>query len=164
MALADAEWWNENLHRHISLYLTRIKSAEQLTRDDTAQPGLDAPGSHTAIGNGHSLPGPGRGKRLREPAAPLQPGAGATRNGRPYCQNYNAGRCNSGEGCPLGAHVCSICGVGGHTAADSQRGGGCAAVRDNNKWSKEQRRKGGGGKDGKKGGGKGGKKGGKKQR
>ena len=164
MALADAEWWNENMHRHISLYLTRIKSAEQLTRDDTAQPSLDAPGAHTAIGNGHSLPGPGRGKRPRDSAVPLSADAGKTRGGRPYCQNTNAGRCNQGDSCPLGAHICSICRIGGHTAVDSQRGGGCDAVKSANRSAKEQRGKAGGGKGGDRGGGKGGKNGDKKKK
>ena len=38
MAVANEEWWNENLQRLAMLYLTRIKSAPTAVEDGTAQP------------------------------------------------------------------------------------------------------------------------------
>ena len=40
MAVANEEWWNENLHRPTMFYLTRIKSASTVVEDGTAPPDL----------------------------------------------------------------------------------------------------------------------------
>ena len=53
LAVADTEWWNENLHRPAILYLTRIKSAAAV-EDGTAQPALERSGL-----NCHRERGPG---------------------------------------------------------------------------------------------------------
>ena len=51
MAVADKEWWNENLHRPAILNLTRIKSAATAVEDGTAQPALER-SVRTAPGQG----------------------------------------------------------------------------------------------------------------
>ena len=38
MAVANEEWWNENLHRRALFFLTRIKSASTAVEDGTAPP------------------------------------------------------------------------------------------------------------------------------
>ena len=40
MAVANEEWWNENLHRPAMLYLTRIMSASTAVEDGSAPPAL----------------------------------------------------------------------------------------------------------------------------
>ena len=48
-AITDKEWWEDNLHRSVLLYLSRVRTAAQLLDDRTAQPTLDLVGSRSAV-------------------------------------------------------------------------------------------------------------------
>ena len=47
-------WWDDNLHRPVMLYLTRVRSAADLADDGTAQPGLEVPSAHRGAAGGRA--------------------------------------------------------------------------------------------------------------
>ena len=127
MAVADKTWWEENLHRAVLLYLSRVRSAAQILDDRTAQPSIDLPGSRASASATYRPPGdfgprarsrtPPRASRDR-PRSPRK-GAGAseavyTKKGKKFCDPYNTpGGCSAGNACKE-VHACKLCRRFGH--------------------------------------------------
>ena len=111
-AVADKDWWGDNLHMDAMLYLGRIKTAAQVTDDGTAQPALD---HHRGSGHVGNLGGNGQRDRSRS-----QPGKKNRRNknkGQAYdgiCSQFNSAKGCNRKDCPR-EHACSFCKKPGHS-------------------------------------------------
>ena len=127
-AVSDKLWWDEHLHRPAMLYLTKVRSAADVTADGTAQPTLVTPGG----GGNPSAPLSEHRARSRSPmqrrrqrgakqpnaaphSDPAPPGTTYTTKGRRHCEAFN-----SPQGCPVrqascpDVHNCKKCGRSGH--------------------------------------------------
>jgi len=113
-AIADKDWWNDNLHRPAMLYLARIQTASAVMDDGTAQPALD----HYR-GGGHGGDSGGGGHIRARSRSP--PGRAQNKKKRAK-QNKSQGFCNlynSAKGCDRRycqrEHACSFCQKPGHS-------------------------------------------------
>ena len=111
-AVADKDWWADNLHRDAMLYLGRIRTAAQITDDGTAQPALD---HHR--GSGHVGKSDGKGRRDRSRSNQGKANRNRKKKGTAFegiCGLYNSARgCNRTD-CNR-EHACSFCKKPGHT-------------------------------------------------
>ena len=144
LALADKTWWEENLHRAVLLYMSRVRTASQILDDHTAQPSIDQPGHRTAATTLLRPPpgdfGGGRQRSRTPPRAPRdrpktpprrtqEEDSGEpvfTKKGRRFCDQYNTkAGCPAGQRCAL-MHACKKCKRVGHPAyrCDPARRGG----------------------------------------
>ena len=115
-AVADKDWWGDNLHMDAMLYLGRIKTAAQVSGDGTAQPALDHFRGSGHVGN--------IGGRVQRDRSRSQPGQKQNRRKKNKGKEF-AGICgafNSAKGCRRTncnqEHVCSFCKKPGHTKID----------------------------------------------
>jgi len=110
-AVADKDWWGDNLHRDAMLYLGRIRTAAQITDDGTAQPALD---HHR--GSGHVGNLDGGGKRARSQETNIRKKNKGAKAG--ICGQFNSAKgCKRGHDCHQD-HVCSFCKKPGHSKID----------------------------------------------
>ena len=93
MAVADTEWWNENLHRPAILYLTRIKLAATVVEDGTAQLALERSVARTGTGKGARDRLRGSRKQPRKSQESSGPVYSLTE--RKFCDEFN-----TTAGCP----------------------------------------------------------------
>jgi len=108
-AVADKDWWGDNLHRDAMLYLGRIKTAAQVTDDGTAQPALD---HHRGSGHVGNIGGGGKRTRSEEPRKKKKNKA---KESEGICSQYNSAKgCRRGKVCRQD-HACSFCRKPGHT-------------------------------------------------
>ena len=114
-AVADKDWWGDNLHRDAMLYLGRIKTAAQVSGDGTAQPALDhhrGSGHVGNLGRARSRSNPGRAnKRKRHKNAK----EGTASPG--ICMQYNSAKGCRKDNCQR-EHICSFCKKPGHSRTD----------------------------------------------
>jgi len=111
-AVADKDWWGDNLHRDAMLYLGRIRTAAQITDDGTAQPALD---HHRGSGHVGNLDGKGRRDRSRS-----NPGkANKSKKKKNKATEGICGLYNSAKGCRRTdcnrEHACNFCKKPGHS-------------------------------------------------
>ena len=128
LAAGDKEWWNDNLHRPVMLFLTRITSARTALGDGTAQPDLDHPTS-----SGSARGQADRDRKNRTKAKSRSPrardarqddgGAVFSRKGRRFCEDFNSSRgCSRGaDSCP-DLHACKVCKRLGHGSSSCKTG------------------------------------------
>ena len=142
-AVADKDWWADNLHRDAMLYLGRIRTAAQITDDGTAQPALDHHRGGGQVGNFDGK-GQGRANNKRKKN---------NNKGKEYsgiCAQFN-----SAKGCRRTEcnqeHICSVCKKPGHSktncwqnpSSSSSKTWGAPKGSDGGK-AKKQKGKGGG--------------------
>ena len=114
MAISDGEklWWDEHLHRPAVFFLTKIKNAEEVVDDHTAQPSLAAP---TEGGRQRQ----DRGVRLRSRSrSPPRKSTKADKRGAKKsqpCHAFNSEGGCSRKNCDYD-HRCSHCGDKRHSA------------------------------------------------
>jgi len=116
-AVADRDWWGENLHRDAMLYLGRIRTAAQITDDGTAQPALDHHRGSGHVGNlggggntrARSRSNPGRANKNKKKKT-----GGAKQE---ICNQYNSAKGCRKTGCNR-EHACSFCKKPGHSKID----------------------------------------------
>jgi len=111
-AVADRDWWADNLHRDAMLYLGRIRTAAQITDDGTAQPALD---HHR--GSGHVGKSDGKGRRDRSRSNQGKANRNRKKKGTAFegiCGLYNSARGCKRTDCNR-EHACSFCKKPGHT-------------------------------------------------
>ena len=115
-AVADKDWWNDNLHRPAMLYLGRIQSAAAVTDDGTAQPALD---QHR--GGGHVGDSGGSG-HIRARSRSRGKGQPKRKKNQNSTSQGICNQCNSAKGCRRDDckrdHSCSFCKKPGHSKID----------------------------------------------
>ena len=146
-AVSDNDWWTTNVRNKAVLYLTRLRTANQLLADGTAQPQLQTPGAPSDAqratpgrDGGGSPAGAPRDRPSRperqEREDPPKDANGLflnNRRGAELCDDYFEGKCTRGSACRK-SHQCRIClqthtraqhgGSGGGRGQKRKRGGG----------------------------------------
>ena len=136
MAIEDTSWWDANLHRPAMLYLTRVKTSEQLTQDGTTQPDIPAgessmpviPRSRPQLRSRTRSPirrrsdQPPRSSRPIPRTSPTESPPWSLPNGPVYsnksgkmfCDFCNRGTCRHGQEECQYLHACKVCKRQGH--------------------------------------------------
>ena len=138
-------WWEDNLHRHAMLFLTRVHPASLITDDGTVQPALEVPASLSVAAHTEQTmrsPSVPNAQKKRKASNPPPQGRATnnhevkftadvyTKKGVMFCNFYNDGdRCNfSGRDCN-NAHACKQCKQLGHPQSNCPRLGGDGSQR-----------------------------------
>jgi len=119
-AVADKDWWGENLHRLAMLYLGRIQTAATVTDDGTAQPALDHHRGGGHVGNlggsgntrARSRSNPGRANKRKKNKNAKESAAS-----QGICNQYNSAKGCRKDKCQR-EHACSFCKKPGHSRTD----------------------------------------------
>jgi len=115
-AVADKDWWGENLHRLAMLYLGRIQTAATVTDDGTAQPALD---HHRGGGHVGNLSERSHGQRARSRSQPRRQDKKKKQRAerQEICKQYNQAKGCNRKDCHRD-HACLFCKKPGHSKID----------------------------------------------